>query len=274
MSFIVSKFLPQEDWLDLAKKCPIGQARRVYHGAETRPNLIVRNEADRWSAYCHRCHKGGSVRKELVNLAGAQQAKAPKLSLDPGRLVSILDAIEGKSRLEYEVVKRCILHWQEKGVSQDVLAWANPHWSQQDQRIVYMTQQGMLGRDLTGKSPAKWCSYDRQQRFAVGGNYLLQGADIALTEDFYSACKITHYTDCIGVAMLGTSLAVELTSELIQAERVFICTDADKAGDEAIPRILQPLNLLNIRHYIAQPPAGLDPKDLTGDELCQLLSLS
>ena len=60
--------LHPDEWLREAKRLPIGRAARVYHGAEHRPNLVVKNLPDRYTCYCHRCHEGGVVLKEFVKV--------------------------------------------------------------------------------------------------------------------------------------------------------------------------------------------------------------
>ncbi len=48
----------RSEWLDQCKRVPVGQTRRVVHGAEGRPNLVLYNNPDSWSAYCERQVRG------------------------------------------------------------------------------------------------------------------------------------------------------------------------------------------------------------------------
>lgn len=264
--------LHEDEWLHLAKQCPIGQARRVYHGAETRPNLVVYNKIDAWSAFCHRCNRSGYKPKELVRYVQPQQTKQERLGTSPGTLVSISDALARGAFLDPHLIRAVLVHWQEKGVGLPELEWAQPHWSQQDRRIVYLLPNGIIGRDLSGAHPAKWYSYQPDQRYGLGALKHMKGQKVALTEDWYSAAKISHYTDWLGVACLGCRIAPELTLELVHANEVALCFDGDSAGDDAVLHAQRLLGLLNLRYKIAQPPRGLDPKDLTGDGLCGLLA--
>ena len=60
--------LHKEEWLKDAQALPIGRCNRIYHGAEHRPNLVVWNLEDRWSAYCHACKEGAVVKKDFVKI--------------------------------------------------------------------------------------------------------------------------------------------------------------------------------------------------------------
>lgn len=272
------KYLHPDEWLHEAKKVPIGQARRTFHGAESRPNLVVRNERGAWSAYCHKCHKGGRVQKELVKIVQAQELPKQRLCGNPGPLVDIrtammVGAYGGNTGIPWGTLEQIVRHWQEKGVGWPEVAWANPHWSSQDKRIVYMLPGGMLGRDLTGSHPAKWYSYQRDMFWAPGGNLGLAGNTLVLTEDWYSAAKITHYTDAVGIACLGTVICPELLVELQQARDIVLCFDGDFAGHAATERASKTLGLLGYNFRVALVPVGKDPKDLTGEQLCQLLKV-
>jgi len=265
------RFLPEEEWLHQAKLCPVGQVRRVHHGAETSPAMVVRNDQDAWSAYCHRCGKGGRKKKELVRMVQPQPMRQQKPQGDPGPLISLDLVFSGCVIAPPGLVQTCVEHWQAKGMSRDVVEAGNPHYSAQDHRIVYLLPEGMLGRSLWAESKSKWMSYNKHMRFASGSNVPLRGQRIALTEDWYSARKISHYTDWVGVAMLGTHLSPELTAELCAAAEVALCTDGDLAGDAGAVKAHRTLELLGVPTKFAQPK-GCDPKDLTPEELCHLLA--
>ena len=55
--------LDRSEWLAEAQSLMVGASKRVYHGAETRPNLVLRNEPEGWSAYCFSCKQHGYVPK-------------------------------------------------------------------------------------------------------------------------------------------------------------------------------------------------------------------
>ncbi len=258
------KSLHEDEWLPQAQRFPVGSSRRVYHGAESRPNMVIWNNVDSWSAYCHSCRRGAKKTKELVRLVQPQPQKHAKLGMNPGPLTPV-------GTLGHLRLRAVLEHWQEKGVGWPIVQWAQPHWSEQDKRIVYLLPGGMLGRDLTGKHPAKWFSYQRDMMFGYGRMQPIPGSKVALTEDWYSAAKISTYTEWLGVACLGTSVHPELLAQLIYAEDVALCFDGDNAGRTATADARRVLDLMGKPCRICEVPEGKDPKDLLGEELVCLL---
>src|SRR5699024_8603718 len=57
-----------DDWLDEAKRLPVGAVTRVQHKRDgsRRPNLVIGHEPDKYWAYCHACKEGGVHTKEHV----------------------------------------------------------------------------------------------------------------------------------------------------------------------------------------------------------------
>ena len=60
--------IPREEWLQDAQALPVGRSERVYHGAEHRQNMLIKNKPDGWSCWCFSCQDGGFVPKEHVRL--------------------------------------------------------------------------------------------------------------------------------------------------------------------------------------------------------------
>ena len=77
--------LPEQDWLDKAKRLAIGMRVRVRHRHESRPNMVIANEKDKFWAYCQKCKEGAVVQKEHV-LFGTSVTKAD--SSPPGTCFS------------------------------------------------------------------------------------------------------------------------------------------------------------------------------------------
>ena len=249
--------MPAEEWLEQARHVPLGQSRRVRHGAEPDAAMVVRNEAGCWSAHCFRCHRGGMVRKDVVQLIPPPVMP----SRTPGRL---------------EPVEACALHsqiilmLQSKGVSLPVIRMGRPMYSKQDNRLVLTTDDGQLGRALGNGSP-KWWSY-HDAGYMRGAALPFLGARVALTEDWFSACKIGYYVPgVLPVACLGTRIRPALMRQLLTASSIVACFDGDDAGEGGVLAARRKAGLLGIPFSVRRPPEGFDPKDLKPHELQELL---
>lgn len=256
------KLLP-EHWLVEAKRLPVGRWSRIYHGAERRPNLVIRNKADGYYAYCHSCHEGAVVKKEFVQETVVIQ-RAPK-SRDPGHLVDINTLDTTVSGMGYRIAQFLSL----KNVYQ---MWPNdirPLWSDQDKRIVFQTPEMLIGRDITGNSYSKWYRYKGDAGYAsVKG--IKKGNTILLTEDYFSAMKGQFYADAAGihtscVSMQGTVIHPDLVVRLMDAPVVILAFDADKAGRVGQQQAAQQLKLLGIPYKEAWCLPNKDPKDMWSD---------
>lgn len=251
--------IPESEWLKEAKRLHVGEAQRIYHGAEKRPNLVIQNKPDRWIAYCHRCHEGAVVMKELVKIGITPPAKKERNAHSPGQLWPVtLDAPALNVPIA-EIVN--FLHT--KDMSLMLIKDANPMYSPSDQRLVFSTPDATIGRDLTGTSKSKWYSYQVSE-FCRASYKPFSGNTIVLTEDYFSALKAQYYApqNGLAVAMLGTELRAGLTVELCKAAEVVVATDADQAGDTAAVQIKRTLDLLGIKNRRVRPTDGLDPKNM------------
>ena len=102
----------QSEWLDEAKKVPVGQHRRVYHGAERRTSLVVWNNEDSWSAYCHACGTGGKVWKKSLQRVEVEAPVYRKyLNLKQCVTLPVLAQHYPSKclRLSYSVISHCII---------------------------------------------------------------------------------------------------------------------------------------------------------------------
>jgi len=255
--------LLNEHWLAEAKRLPVGRWERIYHGAERRPNLVIRNKADGYYAYCHSCHEGSVVKKEFVQEAVVVEQK-PK-SRDPGPLVDINTLDTSVSGLGYRLVQFLSL----KNVYQ---MWPNdvrPMWSDQDKRIVVQTPEMLIGRDITGNSYSKWYRYKGSAGYA-SVNGIKQGNTILLTEDYFSAMKGQFYADATGihtscVSMQGTVIHPDLVVQLMDAPKVILAFDHDDAGVAGYVNAGKQLSLLGIPWEAAWCTYNNDPKDMWSD---------
>ena len=69
--------IPREEWLQDAQALPVGRSERVYHGAEHRRNMLIKNKPDGWSCWCFSCQDGGFVPKEHVRLQEPDEPDVP-----------------------------------------------------------------------------------------------------------------------------------------------------------------------------------------------------
>lgn len=256
------KLLP-EHWLAEAKRLPVGRWARIYHGAERRPNLVIRNKADGYYAYCHSCHEGSVIKKEFVQEAVVVQ-QAPK-SRDPGPLVDITTMDTSVSGIGYRIAQFLSL----KGVYEMWPTSVKPMWSEQDQRIVFQTPELLIGRDISGRSKAKWYRYNGTANYA-SVNGIKAGNTILLTEDYFSAMKGQFYADAAGihtrcVSMQGTVIHPDLVVQLMDAPLVILAFDHDSAGIAGYQKAFQQLDLLGIPNKIVWCDWLKDPKDMWSD---------
>lgn len=256
------------EYLTLAKTVPVGQKRRYSHGCGATNSLDVWNNPDSWSAYCHRCKTSGRTFKEFLTPVPKDVVVYRKYCNDSD-LVE-LPALAQKEPLWY---RRAIVLLQSKGVSTELLraVGARLKYNVKDHRLVLKFPRVDIGRDCTGTSSAKWLKYYREGSdsyvYLQGEN--VQDLRVCITEDFFSAAKITYYTGLSSMCLLGTSLDDTKIQKLI-GRRVLICTDGDKAGYDCAKKLKQRLDLLGVNTKV-RVPIGCDPKDLKPNELRELL---
>lgn len=247
--------LPPDEWLQDAQRLPVGQHDRVYHGAETRRNLIIWNQPDRWSCYCHACNEGGVIFKEHASLVAPQEA--PVVLLKPPTV------------LESPEIPAVYRHLQAKGVSLQVLKKYNPRFSPIDQRLVLTDGSAVLGRDLTGRAPAKWCNYNHERVFKTCSHH---GRLLVLTEDVYSATKIHHYSSEAAMALMGTRLHKGCLRILSECSAVLGWFDPDAAGAKATQAVRNGCRAVGIPFVQTTGLRAVDPKMHTPYEIQEVLN--
>lgn len=257
--------IPRNEWLDSAKKVPLGQKRRVYHGAECTAAMDVWNNEDSWSAYCHRCHAGGKVYKQYLQRVDAS-APVYRKYLDRKALVS-LDKLD---KAKYKQIVK-LLH--DKGMSTVTIQDLKPIYNTVDDRLCFSFDGVTLGRDCTGRSGAKWLRYhdDVKRGFVYlqGKNPYGKREPVILCEDLFSAQKIRYYTGYSSLVLLGTNVRNDM-SYFVMDKYPVIATDGDLAGHKAMLNIRRRFELLGIPYKVVGVPDGLDPKDLPPDHLTEL----
>lgn len=250
--------LPEQDWLSQAKRLSIGMTVRTYHGRESRANMVIGNLPDRWYAFCHRCHEGAVVQKDHVRFGDALAVH------DVTPIMPTDDVLVYGS--EYEVpVERFLAS---KNMASEYLPMLR--YSPSRKRILVSTHGGAWhGRDVTGKAPAKWMNYSADQVAGV--------ADIhtVVVEDIFSMYKVLwasrHAQDVGVLCALGTAIKPAVVNRLMRCKTVIWMFDADEAGDTGAAAGRRALAPFVHNQTRVRPPEGLDPKDMTIDDIQEAL---
>lgn len=266
--------LPHEEWLNDAKKVPVGQSRRVYHGAEKRPNLQVYNNADSWSSWCYACSLGGKVRKEVLE----KVVEAPP---EFRKYLSSSDCctLEQLAVQHPDKFKRLVLLLHRKHMSTALLRPYKPLYNLTDDRLVLGWYGAYIGRDCTERHHAKWFKYHNA---GVPMDYVyLQGEKtgstqepVILTEDLFSAIKVRHYTGYSTLCCLGTHISDAIITFLTRTKYPpyypVLAFDGDAAGRKAKHSASKRLGIRGVEFTAVRVPDNQDPKDLNPLELNDL----
>ena len=244
-----------EEWLQEAQRLPVGSSKRIYHGAERRPNLVVRNLPDKWTAYCFACKEYAEVRKSYVRIE-EEQSIINQDQVNTSGLYNLTDPRVPLRRIVY------FLHT--KHMSLSLIQPYNPRWDARRKRLTIDLPDGRLGRDIYGTNPAKWYVYWNSVQYGSAfGTNELTAQNIILTEDMFSAIKAQRFlpdTQCI--ALLGTALTRGVEQALLHCKprMVHLMLDGDETGYKGSYNVLRRLKLLGIPCVMQNPERG-DPKD-------------
>lgn len=254
--------IPTGEWLAEAQRLPIGGQRRVRHNEEHGKAMVVYNDIDRWSCYCHRCGEGGSVQKEhvLLNVPEAQPSVMPWPQ----------DAIPADTSPRWRGAYTMLLS---KGIdARRDLAGLSLYISDRDRRLLIPTSLGWVGRALAGQQP-KWTGYVSAPVYGMHPHdNPAPGAVWVLTEDLLSAYKVRRAVpEYTAVACLGTRLSTKLLERMLGSIFVILAFDGDAAGRSGAAKVAHRLRGLGLSCRIANTPEGLDPKDLHISQIRGLL---
>lgn len=245
--------LQDSEWLAQAQKLPQGTSRRTKHTCGNgSPSLVLYHNNDSWSAYCWRCKRSASVDKTHVLL----RAEPPP----PVRSVPTDLALVRSSAYELAIAEFVAA----KGM--DLLYLPADLWySAKAKRLVLCDSGLLLGRDLTGRSAAKWLNYS-------DGGYLGEvqpGGTVVVVEDAFSYYKVKYALNrceatacCAVVCALGTKDNSSLVLAISATRRCIVMFDGDKAGHvgaDQWARRFAPFGVSVVAHCA---PDGLDPKDM------------
>lgn len=130
-------------------------------------------------------------------------------------------------------------------------------------------QGGWHGRDLTGRSNAKWLHYSKPPLVGI------VRCCTVLTEDIFSMYKVRfalRNTSEIGTATtLGAGCSAAAALALKNCTTLVWAYDGDSAGDAGYKSGSKRMRALVPRQLRARPPEGLDPKDMDCEDIRELL---
>lgn len=239
--------LPEKDWLPLAKRCAVGMRMRVRHGNENRANMTVANEQGRWWAYCQRCKQGGVISKEHV-LLGTPAYEPPVLTVPKD-----LEPVAG-GEWEHTV-------GQFLASKNMMFPYLPPLWvSPSTKRLFLHDGQQWHGRDLTGRSNAKWLHF--------GAKFAGEAGPITVvTEDIFSMYKVQFaMRESRTLVSVASTLAAQCGDAaalaLKNCKAVVWAYDGDDAGDAGFEQARIRMRAFGVHSTRLRPPQGLDPKDM------------
>lgn len=262
----------RSEWLEDAKRVPVGQSRRVYHGAESRPNLVVYNNPDSYSAWCHSCQTSGYYPKEVLQRV---DTSAPVFH----KYLSAADCVTlpELARLHPERYKRLVVLLHKKRVSTALLAPYNPVYCLVDERLVFTFKGASIGRDVTERSHAKWLHYHNNAQpleflYLRGEIKHCTREPVVLVEDLFSAIKVHKYTGLSTLWCSGTHISDAIIAFLTYPKRDIpfypvLAFDGDVAGHKAYRTASKRLGIRDVPFTSVVIPEGCDPKDLSHTEL-------
>jgi len=263
--------LPPDEWLGAAKSLSIGQKRRINHGCGSTAACDVFNQAECWSAYCHRCHLPGWVPKEHQQLRSLVQEDPTRVSPVPA---DALHLSQTSTFLQRRIWDLLIQKGCPPGVIPEEFVW----YSQSTNRILLRQGLRALGRALSAAQQPKWMAY---------GNWTSQprlfwtrfrdAGPMVLVEDALSAFKVAKAVEVYAptssfsvVATLGT-VVTSASLKYVQGRDVLCMYDPDKAGRDGLAGLRKRLNVFGGVVIDAIPKQG-DPKDNTLENLYGLIT--
>ena len=243
--------LPEQDWLSHAQALAVGMRTRVRHGRESRVNMVVANDPEKWWAYCQKCHEGAVIQKEHVMLRNHEPPPQATLTLPTDILPLVPGSYEELTVARY-LAKKCMdMQYFPHGVQ----------YSASRKRIMVQAVGQWHGRDITDKSLSKWLNYSTHQ--------IVQSSDCqeraVVVEDLFSWFKVlwaTRGSNLSVLCALGTQDKPALISALMRFKEVLWFFDADRAGDTGAAQGMRRLAPFVQKQRRVRPSDGCDPKDM------------
>lgn len=250
--------LHRDDWLREAQRLSVGQKKRVRHGFEASAAMDVYNNADSWSAYCHRCHESGRVMK-------VHQSVLRKV-VEPNRIQPILaTTMRFTEATQYEQNRIWTLLVQKgcpPGVIPEELLW----YERSVNRLMIRQGNQALGRALDSWRIPKWLAFGEWQGKPMVWQTRAGAGVTVLVEDAISGYKVAKAIECFApassvrvIATLGTRITDAFLPYIVQ-DTVLCMYDGDKAGEDGFEAMRKRLRVWGAPVIDLRPPLG-DPKN-------------
>jgi hypothetical protein len=250
--------LHRDDWLREAQKLSVGQKKRVRHGFEASAAMDVYNNADSWSAYCHRCHESGRVVK--VHQSILRRVEEPnRVTPVPATVIRFNDATQYEQQRMWRLLceKGC-----PPGVIPEELLW----YERSVNRLMLIQNDQCLGRALDKWRSPKWLPYGAWHGKPMVWQTRTGAGVTVLVEDALSGYKVAKAIECFApassvrvIATLGTRITDAFLPYIVK-DTVLCMYDGDKAGLDGFEAMRKRLRVWGAPVLDLRPPLG-DPKN-------------
>lgn len=257
------------DWLEEAKRLPLGHKTRMRHDCSETRDMTVSHGENGYSAYCFRCGNVGFEGFGYQNLAELERlrtlnATAQEVSNElPADLSPSIPA--GPARWLFKA-GLSVLRAGHRGVG----------WSERLQRIVlplYGSDGELLYWQARAVLPGQTPKYINPPIAKADLLYrcIPDDADfseVVVTEDILSAIRVGLH--CPAVSILGTKTSDQQAAQLAKYSRVTYWLDPDEAGQQGNRAGTRKLSLVTDTRVIN---SDVDPKNLSDRRIRELLGL-
>lgn len=253
--------LHRDDWLKQAQRLAVGQKKRVRHGFEATAALDVYNNADSWSAYCHRCHEAGRVMKVHQSILRPVQ-EPDRVAPVPATVMRFADATQYEQQRMWRLLcdKGC-----PPGVIPEELLW----YERSVNRLMLLQGDQCLGRSLDKWRTPKWLPYGawfgKPMVWPTRSTTTSAGVTV-LVEDALSGYKVAKaielYAPASSVGVIAT-LGTRITDAFLPhvAGSTILCMyDGDAAGLDGYQAMRKRLRVWGAPVVDLRPEVG-DPKN-------------
>ena len=262
------------EWLEQAKRLPIGQKKRLVCPCGNGKSVMIANNGDSYSGYCFRC---GAKFHEKLERMSLEQTKA--LEAFRNEEVTARQSINWPTGCTDRLNSASRTWLYKSGITDDVITLANIKYSSSMDRCVLPVFNSMgnisfwQARSLHPLRAPKYINpiADAGKILYQLGGLNKQCDTVVVTEDILSTIKIQMAAPEVDVvSILGTKTTDFKTGYLAKYSKVIYMLDPDKAGQDGNREGIRRLGMVTDATSIK---VESDPKELTQDRLRDLLSL-